>query len=87
MTKLNEWRKYWRVNRDATLIMSAKSGKLDHTRYNFGAIFSLVLTADRSVLRGRDKEPDGAPTSLAGRIDPKEMGSRAIRTKSPRKKS
>ena len=28
-----------------------------------------------------------APTSLAGRIGPKEMGSRAIRTKRPRKKA
>ena len=41
---------------------------------------SLVLTADRSTLPRRDKEPDGAPTSLAGKIDVKEMGSRAMRT-------
>ena len=59
--------------------MSGKSGKPDLTGYNYGAISSLVLTADRSALPRRDKEPDGAPTSLAGRIDPKEMGSRAIR--------
>jgi pre-mRNA-splicing helicase BRR2 len=59
--------------------MSAKSGKPDLTGYNYGAISSLVLMADRSVLPRRDKEPDGVPTSLAGRIDPKEMDSRAIR--------
>ena len=59
--------------------MSGKPGKPDLSAYNYGAISSLVLTADRSALPRRDKEPDGAPTSLAGRIDPKEMGSRAIR--------
>jgi hypothetical protein len=47
--------------------------------YNYGAISSLVLTAVRSALPRRDKEPDGAPTSLAGRIDPREMGSRVQR--------
>ncbi|KAG5352316.1 hypothetical protein C0989_002851 [Termitomyces sp. Mn162] len=55
------------------------SGKPDLSGYNYGAISSLVLTADRSALPRRDKEPDGAPTSLAGRIDPKEMGSRVQR--------
>ena len=54
-------------------------GKPDLSGYNYGAISSLVLTADRSALPRRDKEPDGAPTSLAGRIDPKEMGSRVQR--------
>ncbi|KAH7882250.1 putative RNA helicase [Phlebopus sp. FC_14] len=54
-------------------------GKPDLSGYNYGAISSLVLTADRSVLPRRDREPDGAPTSLAGRIDPKEMGSRVQR--------
>ncbi|PPQ70945.1 hypothetical protein CVT26_014249 [Gymnopilus dilepis] len=53
--------------------------KPDLSGYNYGAISSLVLTTDRSALPRRDKEPDGAPTSLAGRIDPKEMGSRAFR--------
>ena len=55
------------------------SGRPDLSGYNHGAISSLVLTADRSALPRRDKEPDGAPTSLAGRIDPREMGSRVIR--------
>ena len=55
------------------------AGKPDLSGYNYGAISSLVLTADRSALPRRDKEPDGAPTSLAGRIDPKEMGSRVQR--------
>ncbi|KAI0258389.1 Sec63-domain-containing protein [Gloeopeniophorella convolvens] len=54
-------------------------GKPDLSGYNYGAISSLVLTADRSVLPRRDKEPDGAPTTLAGRIDPREMGSRVQR--------
>ena len=54
-------------------------GKPDLSGYNYGAISSLVLTADRSVLPRRDKEPDGAPTSLVGRIDPNEMGSRVLR--------
>lgn len=34
---------------------------------------------DRSALPRRDREPDGAPESLVGRIDPKEMGSRIQR--------
>lgn len=55
------------------------SGKRDLSGYNYAAISSLVLTADRSALPRRDKEPDGAPTSLVGRIDPREMGSRAHR--------
>ena len=55
------------------------SGKADLSGYNYSAISSLVLTADRSALPRRDKEPDGAPTSLAGRIDPREMGSRVMR--------
>ncbi|KAH6906126.1 Sec63 Brl domain-containing protein [Coprinopsis sp. MPI-PUGE-AT-0042] len=58
--------------------MSGRKGP-DLSGYNYGAISSLVLTADRSALPRRDKEPDGAPTSLAGRIDPKEMGSRVVR--------
>ena len=57
----------------------AGHGKPDLSGYNYGAISSLVLTADRSALPRRDKEPDGAPTSLAGRIDVREMGSRVIR--------
>lgn len=55
------------------------SKKPDLSGYNYGAISSLVLTADRSALPRRDQEPDGAPTSLAGRIDPREMGSRVQR--------
>ncbi len=53
--------------------------KRDLSGYNYAAISSLVLTADRSALPRRDKEPDGAPTSLVGRIDPREMGSRVQR--------
>jgi pre-mRNA-splicing helicase BRR2 len=59
--------------------MAGRQGKPDLSGYNYGAISSLVLTADRSALPRRDKEPDGAPTSLAGRIDVKEMGSRVQR--------
>jgi pre-mRNA-splicing helicase BRR2 len=63
-----------------TLIMSGRPpGKPDLSGYNYGAISSLVLTADRSALPRRDKEPDGAPTTLSGRIDPREMGSRVQR--------
>jgi pre-mRNA-splicing helicase BRR2 len=53
--------------------------KPDLSGYNYGAISSLVLTTDRSKIPRQDKEPDGAPTSLAGRIDVKEMGSRVQR--------
>ncbi|PPQ67232.1 hypothetical protein CVT24_011551 [Panaeolus cyanescens] len=59
--------------------MSGRAGRPDLSGYNYGAISSLVLMADKSALPRRDKEPDGAPTSLAGRIDPKEMGSRVKR--------
>ena len=55
------------------------AGRPDLSGYNYGAIASLVLTPDRSTLPRGDKEPDGAPTSLAGRIDPKQMGSRVQR--------
>jgi pre-mRNA-splicing helicase BRR2 len=60
--------------------MSGKSGKPDLSGYNYGYISSLVLSTERSVSSPRrDKQPDGAPTSPDGRIDPKEMGSMAIR--------
>ncbi|KAJ3845800.1 hypothetical protein EV368DRAFT_70427, partial [Lentinula lateritia] len=59
--------------------MSSTNAKPDLSQYNYGAISSLVLTADRSALPRRDKEPDGAPTSLAGRIDVRDMGSRVVR--------
>ncbi|KAJ7285982.1 putative RNA helicase [Mycena rebaudengoi] len=59
--------------------MAAPGKKPDLSGYNYGAISSLVLTADRSALPRRDREPDGAPTSLAGRINPGEMGSRVVR--------
>ncbi len=54
-------------------------GKPDLSGYNYGAISSLVLTADRSAIPRRDKEPDGAPESLVGRINPGDMGSRVQR--------
>lgn len=38
-----------------------------------------ISCSDRSALPRRDREPDGAPESLVGRIDPKEMGSRIQR--------
>ena len=59
--------------------MSGRGAKPDLSGYNYGAISSLVLTADRSAIPRRDQEPDGAPTSLAGRIHPGEMGSRVQR--------
>ena len=59
--------------------MSGRS-KPDLSGYNYSAISSLVLTADRSALPRRDREPDGAPTTLSGKIDPKEMGSRVQRS-------
>lgn len=37
------------------------------------------MLTDRSALPRRDREPDGAPESLVGRIDPREMGSRITR--------
>ncbi|KAF7292175.1 U5 small nuclear ribonucleoprotein helicase [Mycena indigotica] len=54
----------------------AGQGKKPHlSGYNYGAISSLVLTADQSALPRRDKEPNGAPTSLVGRVNPRDMGS------------
>src|SRR3984885_11337249 len=63
----------------SSFLTTIMSGRPDLSGYNYGAISSLVLTADRSAIPRRDREPDGAPTSLAGRIDPREMGSRVIR--------
>lgn len=53
--------------------------KPDLSGYNYGAISSLVLTPDRHNLPRNDKEPDGAPTSLVGKIDARQMGSRVQR--------
>ncbi|KAJ7578996.1 putative RNA helicase [Mycena floridula] len=66
--------------------MSKPGQRQDLSQYNYGNISSLVLMADKSVLPRRDKEPDGAPTSLAGRIDVKDMGTRVIRGKAATEK-
>ncbi|KAF5380132.1 hypothetical protein D9615_006231 [Tricholomella constricta] len=59
----------------------------DLSGYTYGAISSLVLTADRIVLPRRDcnKEPDSAPspTLLADRIDPSETETQDVES-SPR---
>ncbi|KAJ2934387.1 hypothetical protein H1R20_g2708, partial [Candolleomyces eurysporus] len=64
---------------ESTLPSTTSGKKPDLSGYNYGAIASLVLAADKSFLPRRDKEPDGAPTSLSGRIDVREMGSRVMR--------
>ncbi|KAI0062804.1 Sec63-domain-containing protein [Artomyces pyxidatus] len=56
--------------------MSGQGGKRDLSGFNYSNMSSLVLHGHRDR---NDKEPDGAPTSLAGRIDPREMGSRVQR--------
>lgn len=53
-----------------------RTGKPDLSGYCYGAIFSRAFTADRSANRQRDKELNGAPESLVGRINPNDMGSR-----------
>ena len=45
----------------STTTTMAGHGKPDLSGYNYGAISSLVLTADRSALPRRDKEPDAKP--------------------------
>ncbi|KAG8794998.1 DEIH-box ATPase, partial [Serendipita sp. 398] len=50
--------------------------KQDLSQYAYSAISSLVLNPNRGR---REKEPDGAPETLSGRIDPREMGSRVRR--------
>lgn len=51
----------------------------DFSGYQYAAMSSLVLTADRSKIPRRDNEPTGEPETLVGRIDPKSMGSRAFK--------
>ncbi|BEJ17062.1 hypothetical protein CspHIS471_0604630 [Cutaneotrichosporon sp. HIS471] len=53
-----------------------KRGK-DLSQFNYGAISSLVVNQDRSVIRS--DEPTGQPESLVGRINVKDMGSRVTR--------
>ncbi|ODN91338.1 pre-mRNA-splicing helicase BRR2 [Cryptococcus wingfieldii CBS 7118] len=55
----------------------SKKGARDLSQFNYGAMSSLVVNQDRSVVR--NDEPTGAPESLVGRIDPKGMGARAYR--------
>ncbi|KAI8610960.1 Sec63 Brl domain-containing protein, partial [Chytriomyces sp. MP71] len=43
---------------------------------SYSATSNLVINQDRSALPRRDAEPSGEPETLAGRIDPKEMGAR-----------
>ncbi|KAF8700308.1 hypothetical protein AX14_000776 [Amanita brunnescens Koide BX004] len=58
----------------------SKLGKPDLLGYDYSALSSLALTAHYSTIPRQDKEPDGAPTSLACKIDAKEMGSHAMQT-------
>ncbi|GAO51264.1 Sec63-domain-containing protein [Saitoella complicata NRRL Y-17804] len=53
---------------------------MDHSQYKYGAMSNLVLSADRRTLPRRDNEPTGEPETLAGKINVKEMGTRAGRT-------
>lgn len=57
----------------------APPGKPDLSGFQYSAMSSLVLMADKSQLPRRDQEPTGEPETLVGRIDPKAMGSRAGR--------
>ncbi|KAJ3182114.1 DEIH-box ATPase [Irineochytrium annulatum] len=49
------------------------------SQYQYTANSNLVLHADRSALPRRDQEPSGEPETLAGRVDPKKFGDKAIR--------
>ncbi|ORY79259.1 Sec63 Brl domain-domain-containing protein [Leucosporidium creatinivorum] len=53
--------------------------KPDYSGYQYKNMASLVTTADRSTIPRRDNEPTGEAESLVGRIDPKQMGSRAFK--------
>ncbi|KAI5476145.1 pre-mRNA-splicing helicase BRR2 [Pseudohyphozyma bogoriensis] len=53
--------------------------KQDLSRFQYNAMASLVTTADRSSVTRRDNEPTGEAESLVGRINPKDMGSRAFK--------
>ncbi|WWD21866.1 hypothetical protein CI109_106354 [Kwoniella shandongensis] len=54
-----------------------KAGARDLSGFNYGAMSSLVVNQDRSVLR--TDEPTGTAESLVGRINLKDMGSRVTR--------
>ena len=54
----------------------APSTQRDLSGYQYSALSSLVLSSGRAP---RDNEPTGEAESLVGRIDPREMGSRAGR--------
>ncbi|KAJ3033781.1 DEIH-box ATPase [Rhizophlyctis rosea] len=49
-------------------------------QYQYTANSNLVLQADRSALPRRDQEPSGEPETLAGRLDVRKFGDRAMRT-------
>ena len=49
--------------------------------FEYKANSNLVLQADRSLTTRRGDEPTGEVESLAGKINLKEMGSRALRSK------
>jgi pre-mRNA-splicing helicase BRR2 len=53
------------------------------SQYQYAANSNLVLDQDRSRIPRRDNEPTGEPETLAGRINPKEMGTRVQREKLP----
>ncbi|RKP06269.1 hypothetical protein THASP1DRAFT_18681 [Thamnocephalis sphaerospora] len=53
------------------------------SQYQYAANSNLVLDQDRSRIPRRDNEPTGEPETLYGRINPKEMGGKAIRERLP----
>ncbi|WVQ83790.1 hypothetical protein IAT38_005934 [Cryptococcus sp. DSM 104549] len=54
-----------------------KKGARDLSQFNYGAMSSLVVNQDRSVVR--NDEPTGTAETLVGRINLKDMGSRVTR--------
>ncbi|PLW04475.1 hypothetical protein PCASD_26509, partial [Puccinia coronata f. sp. avenae] len=57
---------------------SADQKNRDFSGYQYAAMSSMVLTADRSKIPRRDNEPTSEPETLVGRIDSKSMGSCAF---------
>jgi len=58
----------------------------DQSQYKYANMSNLVLQVDKRFTHRRTDEATGDPESLAGKVDIKQMGDRALRDNAPKEK-
>lgn len=58
----------------------------DQSQYKYSNMSNLVLQVDKRFIHRRTDEATGDPESLAGKVDIRQMGDRALRDDAPKEK-